>query len=584
MRKTKIVATLGPASNNEDIIRDMILAGMNVARFNFSHGDYEEHLGRLNMLKKVREELGIPVAALLDTKGPEVRLKKFEGGKAILQEGDTFTLTTEDVMGNSQRASITYMGFPADVKEGDKILLDDGLIELKVLSTTAEDILTRVINGGVISDRKGVNIPGVFLSMPYLSKKDEEDIVFGIENGFDIIAASFVRCADDVMQIRKVLDKHDNTSIRVVAKIESADGVKNSAEIIRSCGGIMVARGDMGVEIPLEDVPVLQKKLIHQGYVAGRQVITATQMLESMITNPRPTRAESTDVANAIYDGTSAIMLSGETANGKYPVEAVRTMARIAERTERDINYKKRFFMANERENDDVTGAISHATCTTAYDLNAAAIITITKSGQTAKMVSKFRPSIPIIGCAMDDTVLRQLNLSWGVTPVKLKEQTSTDALFAHAIEEVSKAGLVKNGDLVVMTAGIPLGMSGTTNMIKVHIVGDVLVRGKGVNGLSTCGNLCVAKTENDARRNFKDGDILCIPYTTNSMIDIIRRASGIIAEEKGDESHAAILGMALDVPVIIGATCAASVLKSGTVVRIDAAQGTVSSAGEQEA
>ena len=584
MRKTKIVATLGPASNNEDIIRDMILAGMNVARFNFSHGDYEEHVGRLNMLKKVREELGIPVAALLDTKGPEVRLKKFEGGKAILQEGDTFTLTTEDVMGNSQRASITYMGLPAVVKEGDKILLDDGLIELKVLSTTAEDILTRVINGGVISDRKGVNIPGVFLSMPYLSKKDEEDIVFGIENGFDIIAASFVRCADDVMQIRKILDKHDNTSIRVVAKIESADGVKNSAEIIRSCGGIMVARGDMGVEIPLEDVPVLQKKLIHQGYVAGRQVITATQMLESMITNPRPTRAESTDVANAIYDGTSAIMLSGETANGKYPVEAVRTMARIAERTERDINYKKRFFMANERENDDVTGAISHATCTTAYDLNAAAIITITKSGQTAKMVSKFRPSIPIIGCAMDDTVLRQLNLSWGVTPVKLKEQTSTDALFAHAIEEVSKAGLVKNGDLVVMTAGIPLGMSGTTNMIKVHIVGDVLVRGKGVNGLSTCGNLCVAKTENDARRNFKDGDILCIPYTTNSMIDIIRRASGIIAEEKGDESHAAILGMALDVPVIIGATCAASVLKSGTVVRIDAAQGTVSSAGEQEA
>ncbi|MBQ9942096.1 MAG: pyruvate kinase, partial [Christensenellaceae bacterium] len=494
MRKTKIIATLGPASNTEEIIRELILAGVNVLRFNFSHGDYEEHLSRLRIVEKLREEMNMPIATLLDTKGPEVRLGKFEGGRAILQAGETFTLTAEDVIGTSARASVSYNKLPEDVKPGNCILLDDGLIELEVLSVQGSEILTRVKNGGVISDRKGVNIPGVFLSMPYLNKKDEEDIVFGIQHGFDIIAASFVRCADDVLQIRKILDKHGNDTIRIIAKIENADGVNNSEEIIRVSDGIMVARGDMGVEIPLEEVPVLQKKLIRKGYLAGKQVITATQMLDSMMTHPRPTRAESTDVANAIYDGTSAIMLSGETAAGKYPVEAVTTMARIARRAERDIDYKKRFFTNAARETDDVTGAISHATCTTAYDLNAAAIITITKSGQTARMVSRYRPDMPIIGCAMDDKVLRQMNLSWGVSPVKLEEQTSTDALFTHAVEEVSKAGLVKNGDVVVITAGIPLGMSGTTNMIKVHIVGDVLVKGKGINNLCSCANLCVAK------------------------------------------------------------------------------------------
>ena len=578
MRKTKIVATLGPSANTEEVIRELILAGMDVARFNFSHGDHEEHLSRLNILKKVRDELHKPIAALLDTKGPEIRLGHFSGGSAQRVEGQFFTLTGEEIMGDENRVSITYAGLVKDVKSGSRILLDDGLIELEVVSIEGSEILTKVKNGGKIGDRKGVNVPDVFLSLPYLNTKDEEDILFGIEQGFDLIAASFVRCADDVLQIRRLLDTHNCPEVRIIAKIENAEGVKNSKEILRVCDGLMIARGDMGVEIPLEEVPVLQKKLIKQAYFAGKQVITATQMLESMINNPRPTRAESTDVANAIYDGTSAIMLSGETANGKYPVEAVRTMARIARRTEKDIDYKKRFFALHNREIGDVTGAISHATCTTAYDLDASAILTITKSGQTAKNASKYRPLMPIIGCAMDDTVLRQLNLSWGVTPVKLKNQTNTDALFAHAVEEVAKAGLIRCGDLVVITAGIPLGISGTTNMLKVHIVGDVIVKGTGMNDSCACAPLCVARNEHEAREHFKPGEILCVPYTTNKMVDLIKKSAGIIAEEKGEDSHAAILGMALDVPVIIGAQGATRVLKSGTVVRLDASKGTISS------
>lgn len=472
-RKTKIVATLGPASSDVETIKQLISAGMDVARFNFSHGDHREQMGRFLALKQAREELGRPVAALLDTKGPEVRLGRFEGGRAELVPGERFVLTTNDMLGTNRMASVTYKRLPMDVRTGDVILLDDGNIELQVRRVCGAEIETEVIDGGSISDRKGVNLPGVHLNMPYMSEADEQDILFGIKQGFDIIAASFVRNADDLLLLREFMDKNGGEHMKIIAKIENAEGVENAGEIIRNCDGIMVARGDMGVEIPLEEVPVQQKKLIKRGYLAGKQVITATQMLESMITHPRPTRAEGTDVANAIYDGTSAIMLSGETAAGKYPVKAVETMARIALRTEQDIDYKKRFFTESQKNHgaENTADAVSHASCTISYDLNAAAILAITKTGMTAKLISKFRPSIPIIGCAMTDEVMRQLNLSWNVFPIRLEEKMNMDALFAHAVEKAVEAGHVRRGELVIITAGIPLGVAGTTNMIKVHVV-----------------------------------------------------------------------------------------------------------------
>lgn len=471
MRKTKIVCTLGPSTDNDEVLKGIMKNGMDVARFNFSHGTHEEHKGRLDKVKKLRKELGLPIAAMLDTKGPEVRVRDFEDGKIMLENGNKFTLTTRDLMGNSEIASVTYKGLPKDVEVGTRILIDDGLIELKVLEVTDTDVVCEVICGGPVSNHKGVNIPNVDLSMPYISDVDRSDIIFGIEQGFDFIAASFVRCADDILQIRKILDEYNCKSINIISKIENMQGVKNIDEIIEVSDGIMVARGDMGVEIPNEDVPIMQKMIIKKVYNAGKQVITATQMLDSMIKNPRPTRAETTDVANAIYDGTSAVMLSGESAAGKYPVEAVQTMARIAERTEEDIDYRKRFFALSRTGKIEITDAISHATCTTAYDIGAKAIVTVTKSGRTARMVSKYRPDCAIIACAMSDNVARQLNMSWGVTPIIIKEEKDTFELFEHAVAEVKAKGYLKDGDNTVITAGVPLGTSGTTNMLKVETV-----------------------------------------------------------------------------------------------------------------
>lgn len=471
MRKTKIVCTLGPSTDNDEVLKGIMKNGMDVARFNFSHGTHEEHKERLDKVKKFRKELGLPIAAMLDTKGPEVRVRDFEDGKIMLENGNKFTLTTRDLMGNSEIASVTYKGLPKDVEVGTRILIDDGLIELKVLEVTDTDVVCEVICGGPVSNHKGVNIPNVDLSMPYISDVDRSDIIFGIEQGFDFIAASFVRCADDILQIRKILDEYNCKSINIISKIENMQGVKNIDEIIEVSDGIMVARGDMGVEIPNEDVPVMQKMIIKKVYNAGKQVITATQMLDSMIKNPRPTRAETTDVANAIYDGTSAVMLSGESAAGKYPVEAVQTMARIAERTEEDIDYRKRFFALSRTGKIEITDAISHATCTTAYDIGAKAIVTVTKSGRTARMVSKYRPDCAIIACAMSDNVARQLNMSWGVTPIIIKEEKDTFELFEHAVAEVKAKGYLKDGDNTVITAGVPLGTSGTTNMLKVETV-----------------------------------------------------------------------------------------------------------------
>ena len=471
MRKTKIVCTLGPATDNEDVLRQMMIEGMNVARCNFSHGTYEDHKKRMDMVKKLRKEVGKPVAILLDTKGPEVRVKDFKEGKVTLEEGQLFTLTADEVEGTKDIVSVTYNRLYEDLEEGMRVLIDDGLIEMTVEKVDKNNIVCRVINGGVVSNHKGVNVPDVDLSMPYISDKDREDILFGIEQDVDFIAASFVQKKEDILQLRRLLEKNGGEDIRIIAKIENAQGVANVDDIIEVSDGIMVARGDMGVEIPYEEVPVIQKKIINKVYRSGKQVITATQMLESMIKNPRPTRAETTDIANAVYDGTSAIMLSGETAAGAYPVEAVRTMVRIAERTEQDVDYRKRFFQ-NEREvNPDITDAICHATCTTALDLNAKAIVTVTKSGTSARMISRYRPTSDIISCATTEKVCRQLSLTWGVTPILIKEEKEVFNLFDRAIHAAEKMKLLEKGDLTVITSGVPIGFSGTTNMMKVQIV-----------------------------------------------------------------------------------------------------------------
>lgn len=471
MRKTKIVCTLGPSTDKESVLKQMMIEGMNVARCNFSHGTYEEHKKRMTMVKKLRKEVGKPVAILLDTKGPEVRVKDFKEGKVMLEAGQLFTLTADEVEGTKDKVSVTYNRLYEDLEVGMRVLIDDGLIEMKVEKVDKNDIVCRVINGGVVSNHKGVNVPDVDLSMPYISDKDREDILFGISQDVDFIAASFVQKKEDILQLRKLLEKNGGEDIKIISKIENAQGVANIDDIIEVSDGIMVARGDMGVEIPYEEVPVIQKKIIKKVYRAGKQVITATQMLESMIKNPRPTRAETTDIANAVYDGTSAIMLSGETAAGSYPVEAVRTMVKIAERTERDVDYRNRFFELERGANPDITDAICHATCTTALDLNAKAIVTVTKSGRSARMISRYRPECDIISCATTEKVCRQLSLSWGVTPLVIKEEKEVFDLFDKAIMAAEKIGLLHKGDLTVITSGVPIGFSGTTNMIKVQIV-----------------------------------------------------------------------------------------------------------------
>ena len=558
MRKTKIICTLGPSTDDDDILRKLMIEGMNVARFNFSHGDHAQHKRNMERIMKFRTELNLPVATLLDTKGPEIRVKDFKNGKIELKPGQTFTFTTDEVEGDEKMVSITYKNLVNDVKPGNTILIDDGLIEMTVEQVSENKIVCRVVNGGPVSNRKGVNVPRVNLSMPYISEQDRADIIFGIENDFDFIAASFVRTAN------------------IISKIENMQGVENIDEIIRVSDGIMVARGDMGVEIPLEDVPVIQKMIIKKVYNADKQVVTATQMLDSMIKNPRPTRAEATDVANAIYDGTSAIMLSGETAAGKYPVEALHTMIKIAERAEEDIDYTKRFYERGNIQNPDITSAISHATCTTAIDLGAAAIVTVTKSGKTARMISKYRPKCPIIGCSPVEKVCRQLNLSWGVQPLLIAEENNTDDLFEHSVEAAKRNHYIKDGEIVVITAGVPLGVAGTTNLIKVHVVGHILVKGTSVNEKSVCAPLCVAETEEDLQKNYNPGDIIVMKETSNNIMEQLKTASAIVCEKDGKNSHAAIVGLSRDVPVIIGAKNATQILKTGAIVTVKAKDGVV--------
>ena len=578
LRKTKIICTLGPASESEEVIRELMLAGMNVARLNFSHGTHEEQRGKLERVKRVREELGLPVALLLDTKGPEIRTGEFEKGKVELKKGQTFVLTTEDVLGNEGKVSITYKNLVKDVQEGDSILIDDGLIGLKVVKVTEKEIICSVENGGTVSNKKGINVPGVELKMPFISKKDKDDILFAVKEGFDYIAASFTRTADDILEIRRILEENNCNFIKIIAKVENDQGIKNVDEILRVADGVMIARGDMGVEIPLEEVPSIQKKLIRKAFETGKPIITATQMLDSMMKNPRPTRAETSDVANAIYQGTSAIMLSGETASGQYPVEALKTMVKIALRTEADIDYDERFKRRSIEDRTDITNAVSHATCTTAVDLHASAIITVTKSGRTVGMVAKHHPGCMIIGCCMDDYVCRQLNLYWGVQPLLLPKEDDADALFNSAVAAAEEAGLVSRGDLTVLTAGVPLGVTGTTNLIKVQVAGKILVKGKGYTKKKVCGPICVAKDAEELKKNFVAGDIVVVPETTNEMLPELKSAQAVIAEHGGSNSHAAIVGLTLDIPVIVNAANATEILKSGAVVQVDAETGSVSS------
>ena len=580
MRKTKIICTLGPSTDKEGVLRDLIANGMNVARFNFSHGSHEEHLGRLEKLKALREELGKPVAALLDTKGPEIRLKDFKNGVENLVAGQTFTLTTRDVEGTNEICSITYKDLPMDVEPNGTIMLDDGLIKLQIQTVNDTDIVCTVLNSGKIKNKKGVNVPGVHLSMPYMSQRDKDDIIFGIQQGYDFIAASFVRTAQDVYDIRNLLNQYDS-NIRIIAKIENREGVNNIDSILAAADAVMVARGDLGVEIDFTELPGIQKTIIDRSFSFGKPIVTATQMLDSMIVNPRPTRAEISDVANAIYDGTSAIMLSGETAAGAYPVEALKTMSAIAERTEQEGFHLRSRTMDSNPGKISVSDATAHAACLTARDVNAAAIVTVSESGTTARLLSKYRPQQPIIACVMREQVQRQLSLSWGITPLMMSLAHSTDELIEMSTALAKENGYLHNGELAVVTAGVPVGVSGTTNMIKIHMVGNCLATGVGVGPenaevSNATGKACVCRTLDEVHAKFKPGMVLVVPSTSNEMLNYVRDAAALVVEEPGLNSHAAIAGKALLKPTVVGAVGATSHIRDGLMIAVDCAHGSV--------
>jgi pyruvate kinase len=549
---------------------------MNVARMNFSHGNHEEHKERIETVRKLAKRNKKPVAVMLDTKGPEVRTGLLENDEeVILEKGQKFKLTTEDVEGNEEIVSVTYEGLAQDVKAGGTILIDDGLIELKIDKVSNNEIECTVKNGGKLGSRKGINLPGVSVNLPAITEKDVADIKFGIEHDVDFIAASFIRKAADVLEIKKILEEA-NASIKIIPKIENEEGVKNINEIIEVSDGIMVARGDLGVEIPTEKVPTAQKMMISKCNEAGKPVITATQMLDSMIRNPRPTRAEASDVANAIFDGTDATMLSGETAAGDYPVEAIETMAKIAEEIEESQRYKEQMAQKNMVPPRTVTDSISYSTCETAQDLGAAAIITSTRSGHTARMVSKYRPYAPIVATTPVQKVFNQLILSWGVKPVLVKNTKSTDDMLDTSIEGALKSGYVDTGDLVVVTAGTPAGVTGTTNLLKVQIVGEAVLRGAGIGKQAASGRVCTAKNANEANEKMREGDILVTYGTDRNFVPTMEKAVAVVTEEPGLTSHAAIVGLNLGIPVVVGASNVVETLKDGDIITVDSVRGLV--------
>ncbi|MGC4376115.1 pyruvate kinase [Fictibacillus sp. Mic-4] len=576
MRKTKIVCTIGPASESVETLTELIKAGMNVARLNFSHGDYEEHGARIENIRKAAKQLGKTVAILLDTKGPEIRTQNLEGGEAHLKAGEELIISMSEVLGNEKKISITYPGLIEDVHVGSKILLDDGLIELEVTAIGDNEITTKILNSGTLKNKKGVNVPNVSVKLPGITEKDAKDIEFGIEQGVDFIAASFVRRATDVLEIREILEKHNATDIQIIPKIENQEGVDNIEDILAVSDGLMVARGDLGVEIPAEEVPLVQKELIKKCNDLGKPVITATQMLDSMQRNPRPTRAEASDVANAIFDGTDAIMLSGETAAGNYPVEAVKTMHKIAERAESALDYRTILQQRSKESKTTITDAISQSVSFTALNLEAKAIITATERGLTARNTAKYRPKAPIIAVTSYEEVCRKLALVWGVNPVQGEKAKTTDEMFQIAVETALDNQLIDHGDLVVITAGVPVGETGSTNLMKVHVIGDVLAKAQGIGQQSASGKVVIAKSAKEAVEKMEDGGILVTIGTDREMMPAIERASAIITEEGGITSHAAIVGVSLGKPVIVGLNDATRLFKDGQVITVDASKGDI--------
>jgi pyruvate kinase len=574
MRKTKIVCTIGPASESIDKLKDLMNAGMNVSRLNFSHGDFDEHGQRIKNIREASKELGKTVAILLDTKGPEIRTQTLEGGVAELVAGNELIISMEEVIGNDKKISVTYPGLVEDVEVGSRILLDDGLIELEVIEIGSKELTTKILNSGTLKNKKGVNVPNVSVKLPGITDKDAKDIEFGIQQGVDFIAASFVRRATDVLEIREILDRHQANHIQIIPKIENQEGVDNIDEILAVSDGLMVARGDLGVEIPAEEVPLVQKMLIKKCNELGKPVITATQMLDSMQRNPRPTRAEASDVANAIFDGTDAIMLSGETAAGTYPVEAVLTMHKIASRAESSLNYKNLLSSKSKESKTTITDAISQSVSFTALNLEADAVITATEKGQTARMISKYRPKAPIIAVTSNEDVCRKLALVWGVTPVLGEKAATTDEMFQVAIDSALKADAVKHGSLVVITAGVPVGESGSTNLMKVHIIGDVLAKAQGIGQSSASGRVVVAKTVKEAMEKMTEGAILVTVGTDRDMISAFEKAAAVITEEGGLTSHAAVCGVSMSIPVIVGLQNATDIFTDGQEITIDASVG----------
>jgi len=576
MRRTKIVCTLGPATGSVDKIKELIKNGLDAARINFSHGDHESHAVTIGMLKQAREELGAPIPLILDTKGPEIRIKKFKTDDVELKTGGRFTITTREVEGDESIVSVTYAGLPGDLEKGKRVLIDDGLVELEVISLSDTDIECKIINGGVLSANKGVNIPDVKINLPSLTERDIDDIKFGIKMGFDYIAASFIRNASDVIKIRNVLEQNGGGHIHIISKIENREGVDNIDEILEVSDGIMVARGDLGVEIPIEEVPLVQKMLIKKANSSSKLVITATQMLESMINNPRPTRAEANDVANAIFDGSDAIMLSGETAKGDYPVESVATMARIAEKIEGSIDYLEKLSTKPERFMINTTNAISYAACSVAAELKTACISTVTKSGFTAKMISKFKPVCPVAASSFDPVVYRQLNLVWGCKPVLSDKVADDNDIYDLAVDTAVKAGLAKEGDSVVIAVGVPVGISGTTNTIRVEMVGDIICEGVGIGTKSATGMAKIVKTLEEAEGRFRPGDIMVTEATTNELLPIIKKAAAIVVGPvaNSENNHAEIVGRTLDIPVILCNAKITNIIKDSMVITVDARRG----------
>ncbi|WP_261133231.1 pyruvate kinase [Bacillus sp. Marseille-Q3570] len=576
MRNTKIVCTIGPASETIETLTSLINAGMNVARLNFSHGDFDEHGARIQNIRQAAEKTSKTVAILLDTKGPEIRTGTLENGEVELKAGQDLIVSMEEVSGDDTKISVTYPGLVDDVKVGSTILLDDGLIELEVTKVENNQLQTRVLNSGTLKNKKGVNVPNVSVNLPGITDKDARDIEFGIRQGVDFIAASFVRRASDVLEIREILERHNAEHIQIIPKIENQEGVDNINEILEVSDGLMVARGDLGVEIPAEEVPLVQKELIRKCNDKGKPVITATQMLDSMQRNPRPTRAEASDVANAIFDGTDAIMLSGETAAGLYPIEAVQTMHKIAMKAETAMNHAEILHSRSKSSKLTITDAISQSVSHTAYNLNISAIIAPTESGHTARMISKYRPEAAIIAVTSSEVVCRRMSLVWGVTPQLSEEARSTDELLEIAVNASLKSGIVNHGDLVLITAGVPVGETGTTNLMKVHVVGDVIAKGQGIGQSSVAGKVVVANNAEDASSKVNDGDILVTIGTDREMMPALKKAAAIITEEGGLTSHAAVVGLSLGVPVIVGVENATKLLKDGQDITVDGSRGVV--------